>query len=179
MTTDLDGVLVIAHSDKEGAAPTWKRTYGHHHLPGFVDHGLGGTGEPVAALLGPGNAGLEHRRRLTAIRLALAQPPKKYRRGRQTLIRTDSVGAAPTTSSPGFPARTLALLLRRHGDHRRDPPARTEGPRMAWTPVVEADGEIREGAWVAELTSDVLDGWPKGMRLIARKERPHPGGQLG
>lgn len=30
VTVDLDGVLVIAHSDKEDAAPTWKRTYGHH-----------------------------------------------------------------------------------------------------------------------------------------------------
>ncbi|ALO92069.1 transposase [Streptomyces hygroscopicus subsp. limoneus] len=27
---DLDGVLVIAHSDKEEAAATWKKTYGHH-----------------------------------------------------------------------------------------------------------------------------------------------------
>lgn len=38
MTVDLDGMLVVAHSDKEDAAPTWKRTYGHHPLMGFVDH---------------------------------------------------------------------------------------------------------------------------------------------
>ncbi|MGW8703329.1 transposase, partial [Streptomyces eurythermus] len=57
VTVDLDGVLVIAHSEKEDAAPTWKRTYGHHPLMGFVDHGQGGTGEPVAALLRVGNAG--------------------------------------------------------------------------------------------------------------------------
>lgn len=33
--------------------------------------------------------------------------------------------------------------------------------------------------WVAELTH-VLDltGWPPGMRVIVRKERPHPGAQL-
>ncbi|WP_461025424.1 transposase, partial [Streptomyces heilongjiangensis] len=93
VTVDLDGVLVVAHSDKEDAAPTWKRTYGHHPLMGFVDHGPGGTGEPVAALLRPGNAGsntaADH---ITATRLALAQLPAKYRRGRQTLIRTDSAG---------------------------------------------------------------------------------------
>lgn len=93
VTVDLDGVLVIAHSDKEDAAPTWKRTYGHHPLLGFVDHGRGGTGEPVAALLRPGNAGsntaADH---ITATQLALAQLPKKYRRGRRTLIRTDSAG---------------------------------------------------------------------------------------
>jgi hypothetical protein len=57
VTVDLDGVLVIAHSDKEDAAATWKKTYGHHPLTAFVDRGPGGTGEPVAALLRPGNAG--------------------------------------------------------------------------------------------------------------------------
>ncbi|MEW1604755.1 transposase, partial [Streptomyces sp. NPDC093808] len=93
VTVDLDGMLVIAHSDKEDAAPTWKRTYGHHPLMGFVDHGPGGTGEPVTALLRPGNAGsntaTDH---IAAAQLALVQLPKKYRRGRRTLIRTDSAG---------------------------------------------------------------------------------------
>lgn len=51
-------------------------------------------------------------------------------------------------------------------------------PASAWTPAVETSGELRDGAWVAELTGDVQDGWPKGMRLIVRKERPHPGAQL-
>lgn len=51
-------------------------------------------------------------------------------------------------------------------------------PASAWTAAVEADGEIRGGAWVAELTDGVLDGWPEGIRLIVRKERPHPGAQL-
>ena len=37
----------------------------------------------------------------------------------------------------------------------------------------------RPGAWVAELTGMLdLAGWPKGMRVIVRKERPHPGAQL-
>lgn len=93
VTVDLDGVLVIAHSDKEDAAATWKKTYGHHPLTAFADHGPGGTGEPVAALLRPGNAGsntaADH---ITTAQLALAQLPKHYRRGRQTLIRTDSAG---------------------------------------------------------------------------------------
>ncbi|WP_420114164.1 transposase, partial [Pseudactinotalea sp.] len=88
VTVDLDGVLVIAHSEKQDAAATWKKTYGHHPLMAFVDHGPGGTGEPVAALLRPGNAGsntaADH---ITTTQLALAQLPKKYRRGRKTLIR--------------------------------------------------------------------------------------------
>lgn len=92
----LDGVLVIAHSDKQDAAPTWKKTYGHDPLMGFVDHGPGGTGEPVAFLLRAGNAGsntaADH---IEAARLALSQLPKEYRRGRQTLIRCDSRGRHP------------------------------------------------------------------------------------
>jgi hypothetical protein len=37
----------------------------------------------------------------------------------------------------------------------------------------------RDGAWVAELTGLLdLSGWPKGMRVIVRKERQHPGAQL-
>ena len=48
-----------------------------------------------------------------------------------------------------------------------------------WTPAYNSDGQGREGAWVAELTGMLnLSGWPKGMRVIARKERPHPGAQL-
>ncbi|MEU1459382.1 IS1380 family transposase [Streptomyces sp. NPDC005727] len=179
VTVDLDGVLVIAHSDKEDAAPTWKRTYGHHPLMGFVDHGPGGTGEPVAALLRPGNAGsntaADH---ITATQLALAQLPKKYRRGRQTLIRTDSAGG--THDFVAWLAQRGRWLSYSVGMVITDTIHQhvLKVPASAWTPAVEADGEIRDGAWVAELTGDVLDGWPKGMRLIVRKERPHPGAQL-
>lgn len=100
---DLDGVLVLAHSEKQDATATWKKTFGHHPLMAFVDHGSGGSGEPVAGLLRPGNAGsntaADH---VTTARLALAQLPKTYRRGRRTLVRTDS-GAALMSSSPGSP----------------------------------------------------------------------------
>ncbi|MGW2481797.1 IS1380 family transposase [Streptomyces sp. NPDC001571] len=179
VTVDLDGVLVIAHSDKEYAAPTWKRTYGHHPLMGFVDHGPGGTGEPVAALLRPGNAGsntaTDH---ITATQLALAQLPKKYRRGRRTLIRTDSAGGthdfiAWLAQRGRWLSYSIGMVITEQVHQHV-----LKVPASAWTAAVEADGEIRDGAWVAELTGDVLDGWPKGMRLIVRKERPHPGAQL-
>ncbi len=73
---DLDATLVTAHSDKENAAPTFKRGFGFHPLWAFVDHGPAGTGEPLAVLLRPGNAGsntaADH---ITVIRQALAQLP--------------------------------------------------------------------------------------------------------
>jgi hypothetical protein len=52
-------------------------------------------------------------------------------------------------------------------------------PADAWTPACDGDGEVRKGAWVADVTGLLdLDGWPAGMRVIVRKERPHPGAQL-
>lgn len=53
---DVDATLVTA-SDKEKAAPTFKRGFGFHPLCAFLDHGPDGTGEPLAMLLRPGNAG--------------------------------------------------------------------------------------------------------------------------
>ncbi|GES33676.1 hypothetical protein San01_61640 [Streptomyces angustmyceticus] len=90
---DIDGVLVLAHSEKQDAAATWKRTFGHHPLFPFLDHSCEGSGGPVADLLLPGNAGSnmasDH---IAAARQALSQLPKQHRRGRRTLIRTDSSG---------------------------------------------------------------------------------------
>lgn len=52
-------------------------------------------------------------------------------------------------------------------------------PANVWTPAYDADGDVRDGAWVAELTGLLnLATWPAGMRVIVRKERPHPGAQL-
>ena len=42
-----------------------------------------------------------------------------------------------------------------------------------------ATGRSRPGAWVADITGLLdLSSWPAGMRVIVRKERPHPGAQL-
>ncbi|AVZ70943.1 IS1380 family transposase [Streptomyces lunaelactis] len=176
---DIDGVLVLAHSEKQDATATWKKTFGHHPLMGFVDHGSGGSGEPVAGLLRPGNAGsntaADH---METAELALAQLPKKYRRGRQTLIRTDSGGG--THEFVAWLAKRGRWLSYSVGMTITDAihQAVLRVPATAWTVAVEPGGEIRDGAWVAELDGDVLKGWPKGMRLIVRKERPHPGAQL-
>jgi hypothetical protein len=48
-------------------------------------------------------------------------------------------------------------------------------PDRVWEPAYDADGQARPGAWVAKLTGVLdLSGWPEGMRVLARKERPHP-----
>jgi hypothetical protein len=55
---DVDATLTIDHSDnKEQAAPTWKKTFGHHPLLVFLDRPEIAGGEALAGLLRPGNAG--------------------------------------------------------------------------------------------------------------------------
>jgi Transposase DDE domain group 1 len=158
-----------------------KRGFGFHPLWSFVDHGAAGTGEPLSVLLRPGNAGsntaTDH---IAVIKAALAQLPAHHpgrRAGRKVLIRTDGAGCTHKvltwmsgqrlSYSVGFPlphntSELLELI-----------------PAGVWTPAYDAHDQIRDGAWVAELTA-LLDmtGWPAGMRVIVRKERPHPGAQL-
>ena len=57
LAVDTDATLLTAHSEKELAAPTYKRGFGFHPLCVFVDHGPEGTGEPLTVLLRKGNAG--------------------------------------------------------------------------------------------------------------------------
>ncbi|GAX58643.1 IS1380 family transposase [Streptomyces olivochromogenes] len=180
VTIDIDGALVIAHSDKQEATPTWKKTLGHHPLMAFVDHGPAGSGEPVAALLRPGNAGSNTAADHIAIaQLALSQLPKALRRGRQTLIRTDSGGG--THAFLDWLSRRGRWLSYSVGMTSTDAihQAVLKIPKRAWTPAYDASGVQRPGAWIAEITGmPDLSTWPKGMRLIVRKERPHPGAQL-
>jgi hypothetical protein len=181
LVIDIDATLVTSHSEKEQAAPTFKRGFGFHPLWTFLDHGPEGSGEPLAVMLRPGNAGsntaADH---IAVARQALAQLPSHRpgcRPGRRVLIRTDGAGASHDflnwlhrrrlSYSIGFglPDDTAELLAKI--------------PAEVWTPAYDASDEIRDGAWVAELTGLLdLSGWPEGMRVIARKERPHPGAQL-
>jgi hypothetical protein len=181
LVIDVDATLVTAHSEKECAAPTFKRGFGFHPLWAFVDHGQQGTGEPLAFLLRKGNAGsntvADH---ITVLRQALAQLPGGRRPGKNVLVRVDGAGGTH---------ELIAWLTRRRlsysvgftlpGDVDSIQATLAEVPPQAWTTAYDADGQIRLGAWVAELTGLFdLAGWPPGMRLIVRKERPHPGAQL-
>jgi len=175
---DLDATLVTAHSDKESAAPTFKRGYGFHPLCAFVDHGPTGTGEPLAILLRAGNAGsntaADHKKVLAE---ALAQLPAQpaYRVGRQVLVRTDTAGCTHEFVAH-LHARRLSYSV---GFFLPDTTAVDLIPASAWTPAYDADGGVRDGAWVAEATGLLdLSRWPPGIRVIVRKERPHPGAQL-
>ena len=183
---DVDATITVDHSDnKENAAATWKKTFGHHPLLVFLDRPDIAAGEALAGLLRAGNAGsntaADH---ITVLGQALASLPPSYRPGPdnpdapQVLIRSDSAGAthgfaaACRKSGVGF---SLGAVI----DARVRQAAEVLNNTNAWYPAITADGGIRDGAWVAEVTDLVdLANWPAGTRLILRKERPHPGAQL-
>ena len=178
VTVDLDATIVIAHSEKQQAAPTWKKTFGFHPLAAFADHGSGGNGEPLAVLLRAGSAGsntaADH---IEVTRLALAQLPRHLRR--RVLVRTDSAGG-----THGFltwltaPSRRLRYSVGMTITEEMQE-AILQVPAGSWTPAYDGDGQVRDGAWVADITGMLdLSSWPAGMRVIVRKERPHPGAQL-
>ncbi len=175
---DIDATIVLAHSEKEKAAPTWKKTFGFHPLAAFADHGAGAAGEALGIMLRPGNAGsntaAEH---IEVTRLALAQLPRRQRR--RVLIRTDSGGGTHDFLAwLATPGRRLHYSV---GMTITDEFAEAilTVPDRVWEPAYDAGRQVRPGAWVTELTGLLdLTGWPEGMRVIVRKERPHPGAQL-
>lgn len=173
IVVDIDATLVTAHSEKEGAAGTYKRGFGFHPLLCFEAT----TGEALSGILRPGNAGsntaADH---IRVLALALAQlPAASIRPG--TLVRCDSGGATHAFTAEVV-ARGLSFSVGLDATEAvRE--ACLAVPEDAWTPALDADGEEREGAWVAELDLDmVARGWPVGTRAICRRERPHPGAQL-
>jgi hypothetical protein len=171
---DMDATLVDAHSDKQGAAPTYKHGFGFHPLGCWLDRG-DGTGEALAMILRPGNAGsntaADHVDVLAMALLALPKPA----RGRPILVRADSAGATHAFVED-IVARNLVFSIGFDCDQRVQAAIGALDPD-AWQLALDQDGRPRRGAWVAELCGlDLVGtGWPQGTRAICRRERPHPG----
>jgi len=171
---DLDATLIGAHSEKEGAAPTYKRGFGHHPLMAYLD----ATGEPLAALLRPGNAGsgtaADHIAVLDDALFQLPVDPFET----EVIARADSAGC-----SHGFLDACVERGVRFIVGHRLTAEIAQiliETPGGAWQTAISADGtEERDWAQVVEITDHVdLSGWPEGCRMIARREHAHVGAQL-
>jgi hypothetical protein len=169
---DLDATLITAHSDKQGAAATFKKGFGFHPLGAWCAN----TGEALAMLLRAGNAGsntvADHIRVLGD---AIAQLPLPYRR--KILIRVDGAGA------------THELLQHLEQMNRlwrsvkftvgwtitaTDETAIAALPAHAWTDSLHQNGTATDSAQVAELTglNQRVGNWTRGLRLIVRRTRP-------
>ncbi len=175
---DVDATLVTAHSEKESARPTFKGGFGFHPIGVWCDN----TTELLAIELRPGNAGAntaaDH---IAVLDAAIRQVPAAHRGN--MLVRADGAGCTHdlldwlvanneirgrhVEFSVGF-ALTEAVRA-----------AITRLPARAWTPAIDAEGDLREGGDVADLTGLLdLTRYPPGTRVIVRREHPHPGAQL-
>jgi hypothetical protein len=179
LVLDIDATLVTCHSEKEHAAATYKRGFGYHPLLCFLDN----TGEALAGVLRPGNAGAntaaDH---IAVLEQAMVQIPDAHRHGTDILIRTDSAGGAKAFLHHIRALRSRGIRTFFSVGYPVTEPVRRAIralPQHVWHPALEQDGSLRTGAEVAELTGLVdLDGYPEGTRIIVRRERPHPGAQL-
>jgi len=172
LVIDLDATLITAHSDKQGAAPTFKKGYGFHPLGAW----LANTAESLAMLLRPGNAGsntfADHAAVLTA---ALRQIPSRMRS--RLLVRVDGAGASH---------ELITHLLSLAGRRRTvlftcgwmitgaDEQAIRLLPAAAWQAAIGQDGIVQQDKHVAEITHLLsrAAGWPAGLRWIARRTKP-------
>lgn len=173
ITLDIDASLLTAHSEKEKAAGNYKGGFGFHPLLCY----LAETGEPLAAVLRPGNAGAntaaDH---FEALQLALEQLPEEDL-GREILARADIGGRTHAFTQDCRDAGIRFSVGYEVDERVRE--AILGLPESAWGQAIDADGNEREGAQVAELTDRLdLSTWPEGTRLIVRRERPHPGAQF-
>jgi Transposase DDE domain group 1 len=171
---DIDASLVTAHSEKEQAAPTYKHGFGFYPLMSYLD----ATGEPVAGLLRPGNAGSgtaeDHVKVLDAALFQLPVDPKAT----EVICRTDTAGCSHDFLDA---ARTRGVIfICGHSLTTELAKVILEVPKTRWRTTVSADGtEEREVGQVAEITDLVdLSSWPVGTRMLVRREEPHPGAQL-
>jgi hypothetical protein len=200
----LDATVVTAHSEKEGAEPNYKG-FGYHPLLAWCDNtgealaGMlrrGGAGSGTAA---------DHLRVLDA---AITAVPPRHRRRLMVTCDGAGASHALITRLDELASRPGHQLIYSVGWDlsERERQAIIAVPPQAWQIAVDAYGEVRERrandacagqscahrrcwieeAHVAELTGllregrtgDQLAGWPPGMRVFARRERPHPGAQL-
>jgi len=172
LVIDMDATLVTASSDKEGAAPTWKKGYGFHPLGAW----LANTRECLAMLLRPGNAGsntfTDHREVLAA---ALRQVPARFRR--KILVRVDGAGASHelvkhllSLSSP----RRAVLFTCGWMITAADEDAIRQVPADAWKPGTAQDGTAEDDKDTAEITGLMsrAGNWPGGLRFICRRVKP-------
>jgi hypothetical protein len=183
----MDALIQVAHSDKEGAAGTFKGSWGHHSLGAWCDN----TRESLAVRLRPGNAGSntasDH---IEVLAEAITQVPARNRR--DLLITVDGAGATldlinHITELNATPGRRVHYSVGFDLDQR----ARTAIGQLSesdWQHVWDNDGEPRDldDAGVVELTGllrtsvggDELGNWPPDMRIGCRRERPSAGAQL-
>jgi Transposase DDE domain group 1 len=174
VTVDIDATLIGSHSDKDGAAGNFKGGYGFHPMMVYLDE----SGEALAALLRPGNAGANTAvDQIAAADLALAQIPAEHVEQIEILLRGDTAAATHDLIDWCRDAQIGFSVGYELTEKVRE--AILNVPENKWIQALDADGAERENGHVSELTEQLdLTSWGPGTRMICRRERPHPGAQL-
>ena len=193
LVIDLDATEILAHSDKEHATATWKKHFGFHPLAAIIDHGDGLTGEPLAVLLRPGNAGsntaTDHLTVLDQAVAALPDPVDDKPWGKRLLIRTDAAGGSQAflhhldaqglAYSVGFPVTwQIGNIASTLGHEVKQGIIRADGSVSDPADAYVADITSRMRSWAGEPLGTDLDKYPSDMRVIIRVEHPASGAQL-
>ena len=169
---DMDATLITAHSEKQGAAPTWKKGNGFHPSGAWCRN----TRECLAMLLRAGNAGsntfTDHKEVLAA---ALRQVPSRFRG--KIMVRVDGAGASHELIkhllSLASPRRkvvfTCGWMIT-----AADEDAIRQVPAGAWKPGTAQDGSVEQDKAVTEITHLMsrAENWPDGLRWIVRRVKP-------
>ena len=184
---DIDASLVQIHSEnKEGTGPNYKGGFGFHPLFCFAD----ATGEALAGMLRPGNAGAntvtDH---FSVLDAAIAQLPVELAAGhrdgddpskvrRAVQVRTDSAGCS-TRFATGCRSRNIGFaVVARSNASIHNGISRIQHDETRWQPARRRTGDNAQRSHVAEITDQVdLSAWPAGTRMIVRHEHLHQGAQ--
>ena len=200
----LDATVVPAHSDKELAEPNFKG-FGHHPLVAECDNVREPLAWMLRPGSAGSNTAADH---LQILRDAITALPPKFRRRLMVTCDGAGASHALIRELDKLAARPGYQVIYSVGWElgKREKAALAQVPEDAWEAAVDAHGKVRErraddacghprcahrASWieeahVIELTGllregpagDQLKGWPKAMRIFARRERPHPGAQL-
>jgi Transposase DDE domain group 1 len=200
----LDASVVTCHSDKEGAEPDF-RGFGLHPLPGYCGSTAGPLAGMLRPGPAGSSTAADH---LAVLDAAITALPPGFRRRLMVTGDGAGASHALISRLDKLAARRGCQLICSAGWELggREKAAIAAVPARARQIAVDERGEVRERraggacgdpgcghrqcrieeAHVTELTSllregpggDQLAGWPRAMRVFARRERPHPGAQL-
>jgi len=200
----LDATVTFAHSDKELAEANFKG-YGHHPLLAECDNTAEPLAWMLRRGSAGSNTAADH---ITLTDAAIAALPPAFRRRLMITCDGAGASHDLVTHLDKLAARPGHQLIYSIGWAlgEREKTTLRLVPEAAWQIAIDSRGEIRErraddacpdiscahrACWieeahVTELTGllregpggDQLNGWPKTLRVFARRERPHPGAQL-
>lgn len=201
----IDATVTPAHSDKELAEANFKG-FGHHPLLAYCDNtGAEPLAWMLRKGSAGSNTAADH---ITVVDAAIAALPPVFRRNLMVTVDGAGFSHKLLEHLDGLAARRGHTLIYSAGwelDAREKTAIRLV-PGDAWQIAIDHRGQVRERraeqacpdlecghrrcwieeAHITELTGllrhgpdgDRLNDWPTGMRIFARRERPHPGAKL-